>query len=212
MSNEQLKTPELAAVQVDADSEDLSRSDVILKGALAAGAVYGALAVGPYVRQALGMSKGGDVDILNFALTLEYLEARFYAEAKRRAGARGELKSLVNLLARDERQHVEALAATVKKLGGKPVAEPRFDFSYSGTTGFLKLAQVFEDTGVSAYNGAAPMIKSKDVLAAAGGIVQVEARHAAAIRLQNKEEPAPVAFDEPLSEKQVLKAVKPFLA
>jgi rubrerythrin len=212
MSNEQLKTPELAAVQIDADSEDLSRSDVILKGALAAGAVYGALAVGPYVRRALGMSKGGDVDILNFALTLEYLEARFYAEAKRRAGARGELKSLVNLLASDEQQHVEALAATVKKLGGKPVAEPKFDFSYSGTAGFLELAQVFEDTGVSAYNGAAPMIKSKDVLAAAGGIVQVEARHAAAIRLQNKEEPAPVAFDEPLSEKQVLKAVKPFLA
>jgi rubrerythrin len=212
MSNEQLKTPELAAVQVDAEGEDLSRSEVILKGALAAGAVYGALAVGPYVRRALGMSKGGDVDILNFALTLEYLEARFYAEAKGRAGARGELKSLVDLLAKDEQQHVEALTATIKKLDGKPVAEPKFDFAYSGTAGFLKLAQTFEDTGVSAYNGAAPTIKSKEVLAAAGGIVQVEARHAAAIRLQNGAEPAPVAFDPSLDEKQVLKAVEPFLA
>lgn len=209
---EQLANPELAGVHVDEDSEDLSRSEVILKGALAAGAVYGALAVGPYVRRALGAMGGGDVAIVNFALTLEYLEAKFYEEAKSRVRASGGLKSLISLLAEDEKQHVEALAATVKQLGGKPVAEPKFDFPYSGTAGFLKLAQTFEDTGVSAYNGAAPMIKSKEVLAAAGGIVQVEARHAAAIRLQNKTEPSPVAFDPPLDEKQVLKAVEPFIA
>jgi serine-rich repeat adhesion-like glycoprotein len=210
--NTKFANPELATVIVDDDSEDLSRSEVLLKGALAAGAVYGALAVGPFVRRALGAMGGSDVDILNFALTLEYLETKFYEEAKSRAKPSGELKSLVNLLASDERQHVEALTATIKKLGGKPVAEPKFDFAYSGTSGFLKLAQTFEDTGVSAYNGAGPMIKSKEVLAAAGGIVQVEARHAAAIRLQNTEEPAPEAFDPPLDEKQVLKAVEPFLA
>jgi len=211
-TNEQFANPELAAVRIAEDSGDLSRSDVLLKGALAAGAVYGTLAVGPFVRKALAMTGSSDVDILNFALTLEYLESKFYEEAKSRAKASGELKSLVNLLASDEKQHVEALTATIKQLGGKPVAEPKFDFPYSGTSGFLKLAQTFEDTGVSAYNGAAPMIKSKEVLAAAGGIVQVEARHAAAIRLQNSEEPAPAAFDTPLDEKQVLKAVEPFLA
>jgi rubrerythrin len=211
MSKEQLANPDLAGIQVDEDSEDFSRSEVILKGALAAGAVYGALSVGPYVRRALAASGSGDIGILNFALTLEYLEAKFYEEAKGRVRANGELMSLIDLLAKDEQQHVEALAATVKKLGGKPVAEPKFNFAYSGTSGFLKLAQTFEDTGVSAYNGAGPMIKSKEVLAAAGGIVQVEARHAAAIRLQNKEEPAPAAFDEPLDEKQVLKAVTPFI-
>lgn len=209
--NEQLKTPELAAVEVDVEGGDLSRSDVILKGALAAGAVYGTLMVGPYVRKALAMSESGDVGILNFALTLEYLESTFYEEAKTRAKASGELKSLVNLIASDEQQHVEALTATIKQLGGKPVAEPEFDFEYSDTAGFLELAQVFEDTGVSAYNGAAPSIKSKEVLAAAGGIVQVEARHAAAIRLQNKVEPAPAAFDPPLDEQKVLKAVEPFI-
>jgi rubrerythrin len=212
MSQEQLANPELAGVHVDEDSEDLTRSEVILKGALAAGAIYGAMAVGPYVRRALALSGGGDVDILNFALTLEYLESTFYAEAKSRAKPRGELKSLVDLIAKDEQEHVEALTGSIKKLGGKPVAEPKFDFSYSGTGGFLKLAQTFEDTGVSAYNGAAPMIESKEVLTAAGSIVQVEARHAAAIRLQNSEEPSPVAFDEPLNEKQVLKAVEPFIA
>ena len=209
--NEQLKTPELAAVEVDVEGGDLSRGQVILKGALAAGAIYGMAMVSPFVRKALAMSESGDVGILNFALTLEYLESTFYAEAKKRAKPSGELKALVDLIASDEQQHVEALEATIKKLGGKPVAEPKFNFEYNDIAGFLKLAQTFEDTGVSAYNGAGPMIKSKEVLAAAGGIVQVEARHAAAIRLRNKEEPAPDAFDSPLDEKQVLKAVEPFI-
>jgi len=212
MSHEEIAHPELVGVEVVGDSGDLSRSDVILKGALAAGAVYGTFMVGPYVRKALAMTGSSDVDILNFALTLEYLESTFYDEAKTRAKASGELKSLIGLLADDEKQHVEALTATIKKLGGKPVAEPKFDFPYSNTAGFLKLAQTFEDTGVSAYNGAGPMIKSKEVLGAAGSIVQVEARHAAAIRLQNKEEPAPEAFDPSLDEAQVLKAVEPFVA
>ena len=212
MNHAELANPELAAVEIAEDSGDLSRSDVILKGALAAGAVYGTFMVGPYVRKALAMTGSSDVDILNFALTLEYLESTFYEEAKTRAKASGELKSLINLLAEDEKQHVEALTATIKKLGGKPVAEPKFDFPYKNTAEFLKLSQTFEDTGVSAYNGAGPMIKSKEVLGAAGSIVQVEARHAAAIRLQNKEEPAPEAFDPSLDEAQVLKAVEPFIA
>jgi len=215
MSDSELANPELAAVEVINDSGDLSRSDVILKGALAAGAAYGTFMVGPFVRKALAMgsaSGGNDVDILNFALTLEYLESTFYEEAKTRAKASGELKGLIALLADDEQQHVEALTATIKQLGGKPVAEPKFTFPYSNAAGFLKLAQTFEGTGVSAYNGAGPMIESKEVLGAAGSIVQVEARHAAAIRLQNKEEPAPDAFDPSLDEAQVLKAVEPFIA
>ena len=211
MNHAELANPELAAVEIAEDSGDLSRSDVILKGALAAGAVYGALAVGPFVGRALAMTESGDVGILNFALTLEYLEAAFYKEAKTRAKASGDLKSLIDLVGRDEEEHVGALTETIKKLGGKPVAEPKFDFPYSGTAGFLKLAQTFEDTGVSAYNGAAPQIKAAEVLEAAGSIVQVEARHAAAIRLQNGDEPSPVAFDPALSKAKVLKAVEPFI-
>src|ERR1700733_3600811 len=212
MSHEELAHPELAGVTVDEDSADLSRSEVILKGALAAGAVYGTFMVGPFVRKAFAMSGSSDVDIVNFALTLEYLESTFYAEAAKRAGAKGELKQLIALIGKDERQHVEALAGTVKKLGGEPVKEPKFNFEYDDTAGFLELAQTFEDTGGSAYNGAAPMIKSKEVLGAPGSIVQVEARHAAAIRLQNREEPAPAAFDPALDEAQGLKAVEPFVA
>ena len=211
MSNHELIHPELADVHVAEDSEDLTRSDVILKGALAAGAVYGMVMVGPFVKKALAMSEGGDVGILNFALTLEYLESTFYEEAKKRAKPNRELTELIDLIAEDEKQHVEALTATIKQLGGKSVKAPKATFPYKDTAGFLKLAQTFEDTGVSAYNGAAPSIKSKDLLATAGSIVQVEARHAAAIRLQNSAPPAPVAFDPSLSQSQVLKAVQPFI-
>jgi rubrerythrin len=210
---EGLVHPELAGVTIEDESGgDISRSDVLLKGALAAGAVYGTLMVSPYIRSAFAAGGTSDIDILNFALTLEYLESTFYEEAKKRVKASGELKKLLPLLASDEKQHVEALEGTIKKLGGKPVAKPKFNFEYNGTPEFLKLAETFENTGVSAYNGAAPMIESKEVLGAAGSIVQVEARHAAAIALQNKQEPAPSAFDAPLEEKQVLKAVEPFLA
>jgi serine-rich repeat adhesion-like glycoprotein len=206
--------PELVGVEVVEESGgDISRGDVILKGALAAGAVYGTFMVGPFVRSAFAMGGGtSDVDILNFALTLEYLESTFYEEAKKKVKASGELKSLISLLASDEKQHVEALEGTIVKLGGKPVAKPTFNFEYSGTSGFLKLAETFENVGVGAYNGAAPGIKSKEVLAAAGSIVQVEARHAAAIALQNGMEPAPEAFDKALEEKEVLKDVEPFIA
>jgi ferritin-like protein len=204
---DELVHPELATVEID----EMSRSDMIMKGALAAGAVYGLAAVGPFVRQAFAQSSGGDVDILNFALTLEYLEAAFYDEAKTKAKATGDLKSLINLLASDEAEHVTALTGAIKQLGGKPVAAPKVAFPYSDTKGFLKLAVTFEDTGVSAYNGAGPMLKSKALLGTAGSIVQVEARHAAAMRLQAGETPAPDAFDPTLSMNQVLAAVKPYI-
>jgi rubrerythrin len=98
----------------------------------------------------------GDIGILNYALTLEYLETAFYEEAKTKVKASGELKSLLSLLASDEKQHVEALEGTIVKLGGKPVAKPTFNFEYSVTSGFLKLAETSENVGVGAYNGAAP--------------------------------------------------------
>ena len=207
MRNEELANPQLAAVEI----EEMSRSDVLMKGALAAGAVYGVGMVGPFVRQALAQSGGGDVDILNFALTLEYLESAFYDEARDKVQGDSELTSLIELLANDEAEHVTALDGAIKQLGGKPVKAPKVAFPYNDTAGFLELAVTFEDTGVSAYNGAAPAIKSKQLLATAGGIVQVEARHAAAVRLQADQTPAPDAFDPTLTEDEVLQAVKPFI-
>ena len=202
-----LAAPALDGVEV----QGMDRSSFILRGALAAGAVYGLGAVSPFVRQALAQSDDGDVEILNFALTLEYLEAAFYARALSDVRLGSDAKELAELLASDEAEHVDALTAAVTDLGGMPAKEPMVEFPLSDEAAFLELAQTFEDTGVSAYNGAAPMIESKALLSTAGGIVQVEARHAAAIRLLNDELPAPVAFDKTLDQQQVLKAVKPYV-
>ena len=206
MSDSNLAIPELGGVEV----HGITRGAFVLKSALAAGAVYGAATVGPFVGQALAQGGGGDVEIVNFALTLEYLEADFYEKAGS-LGLSGELKNLAKEFGGEETEHVDALTATVKKLGGKPAKRPTFTFPIKDEASFLKLAQTLEDTGVAAYNGAGPAIQSKEVLGAAGSIVQVEARHAAAIRLQNSQEPAPAAFDETMDMAAVLKAVKPLI-
>lgn len=201
--------PELAGIEV----EGTERSDVLMKGALAAGAFLGLGAISPLVKHALGANGGkkGDLEILNYALTLEHLEAAFYKEGLKRAGLSGDLKQLVQTISTDENAHVKVLSQTIRDLGGKPVKAPKVEFPYSDTAGFSALAETIENVGVSAYNGAAPKISSKAVLEAAGSIVQVEARHAAAIALQNGNPPAPEAFDKTMTEAQVLKAVQPFL-
>jgi len=198
-------SPELAAVEV----HGMSRASFIMRGALAASAVYGAGAVGPYVSNAL--AAGGDLAILNYALTLEYLETDFYKHKAKTVGLSGEAKSAAAMFAHDEQQHVDALVMAIKGAGGKPVKKPTFNFPVTDQASFWKLAYALENTGVSAYNGAAPSIQSKKVLGAAGSIVQVEARHASAIRLLNKSEPAPDAFDKIKTKDEVLAAVKPFI-
>jgi len=203
----ELVHPELATIEIDGQE----RSDFLLKGALAAGAIFGLGAISPFVRNAAARADMGDVEILNYALTLEYLESAFYAEGLKRAGATGALKELLTTISTDEDAHVKALTGTIKSLGGKPVTAPKVKFDYSDTASFTALAETIENVGVSAYNGVAPEIKSKEVLTAAGSIVQVEARHAAAIALNNGSNPAPDAFDPTMTQEQVLKAVKPFL-
>ena len=209
MSSSKLAAPELASIEI----EGMSRGAFIMRSAVAAGSVYGLATVGPFVSQAMAQG-GGDVDVLNFALTLEYLEAAFYEQAVRNTrGLGAEPKELAETLRDNESEHVAVLTATIKDLGGKPVKAPGVNFgkAFAGERSFLKTAQTFEDLGVSAYNGAAPQIKSKEVLGAAGSIVQVEARHAAAIRFLRGKPIADSAFDKALGRQAVLDAAKPFI-
>jgi len=203
-----LANPELAAFEV----HGMTRASFILRGALAAGAVYGATAVTPFVSQALAETGGGDVEILNFALTLEYLEADFYTVKGRELALSGQARAYATQFGAEESEHVTALTAAIKQLGGKPVAKPKFVFPASSESSFLELASVLENTGVGAYNGAAPSLKSKQVLAAAGSIVQIEARHAAAIDLLIGKSPTPSeGFDTPLTKAQVLAKAGPLI-
>jgi hypothetical protein len=210
MSTNNMQEPELANIEIKGST----RQAFLLRGAIAAGSVYGLSTVAPFVGEAFAQGGGGDVEILNFALTLEYLEAAFYDQAlKSTKGLSGDAKKLATTLRDNENEHVDAITATVKKLGGKPVKAPGVDFgqAFANQKSFLKTAQTFEDLGVGAYNGAGPSIKSKEVLAAAGSIVQVEGRHAGAIRLMNGVKIAPSAFDKGIPMATVLKAAKPFI-
>jgi hypothetical protein len=204
-----LVTPELAAVEV----HGMSRASFILRGAMAAGAVYGLGAVTPFVSQALAAEAGGgDAEILNFALTLEYLESDFYNVKGKELSLTGEAKSYAKLFGEEEAEHVTALMAAVKSLGGTPVAKPTFVFPVTSQTTFLSLASVLENTGVGAYNGAGPSLQSKQVLASAGSIVQIEARHAAAIDLLIGKSPTPnEGFDVPLTKAEVLAKAGPLI-
>jgi hypothetical protein len=201
--------PELAAIDV----RGMTREAFLVRSTLAAGVLYGLGAVAPFVRRALAQEATGDIAILNFALTLEHVEARFYDDARAGVSLDGGANNLIEELASNEAQHVTALTNVIRELRAGPVPAPEVDFgsAFRGQRNFLRLAQIFEDTGVAAFNGLAPEVASTEVLSALASIVQVEGRHAALVRQMQGEKPAPKAFDDTLSEAQVRERIEPFL-
>ena len=153
-----------------------------------------------------------DVDILNYALTLEYLQAAFYTETERLGAVGGELKGVPQQLGAVERAHV---AAIKEALGPAAVKRPAFDFQgvTEDQSKFLKTAVAFEDLGTAAYKAQAPRITSPALLAAAISIHSVEARHAAWMRFLAGATPAAEAFDQgkPASEVRAIVASTHFI-
>jgi len=179
-----------------------------LKTAVVAGGTFvaGGVLVGGLPKLSVGApSAAQDAKILNFALTLEYLEAEFYTQAEANGRLRGETAQFASVVGAHERAHVEFLQGA---LGSKAVKKPRFNFgdTVRNPQMFQKTALTLEDTGVAAYNGQAGNL-TKETLAAAAMIVSVEARHAAWIRDILKTNPAPAAVDEGQSRQQILSAV-----
>jgi rubrerythrin len=161
------------------------------------------------------MAQGlSDLDILNFALTLEHLESRMYQEMLAKNILSGKEKTYLTSFGQHEAAHVAAVADTIRKLGGTP-AQPKASYNFPAFNNrgdILNFAKTAEDIGVGAYQGAAAAIKNKDVLAAAGSIVQVEARHAVIInRLIGIDPVVPSAFTSSLTVDQVLQQVNPIL-
>ena len=186
------------------------RADFLRKAAFGGAAVLGAgglLGLLPSIAE--GATPKSDVAILNFALTLEYLEAEFYAGARKNAGIfKGDTRNFVDVVAKHEATHVAFLK---KALGSAAVKKPTFDFKGTNNQNqktFEATAQLLEDTGVAAYAGQVGLVKTKAILAAAASIHSVEARHAAWMRHLRQVAPAPLAFDKPLTKAQILAAVK----
>jgi hypothetical protein len=160
---------------------------------------------------------GNDVDVLNYALTLEYLEAEFYRQGNESGLLDGQEAQYLQQVGADEAAHVDGITQTINQLGGMPVEAPGVDFggAFDSRDTYLETAFTFENLGVSAYLGAVGFIKEKAILQAAAGIFGVEARHAAVIgNLLGKPAENGVymgATETPLSKDEVLAAAQPFL-
>jgi rubrerythrin len=154
-----------------------------------------------------------DVDIIQFALTLEHLEDAMYREMLAANILSGKELQYFQSFGSHEAAHVDALTKALQAADVEPVAEladyqfPAFD----SRKAILDFAKVAEDIGVGAYQGAAAAIDNKDYLAVAGSIVQVEARHAAIINLLSGLTPVPAAVTSSLTVDEVLQKVNPIL-
>lgn len=193
----------------------IDRATMLKRGIGGAVVAFGAAALSPLARTAAGQASRGDADIVEYALLLEELEARFYLEALDKvSGLSSDARAVTETLAGHEDQHVSALKDVLENLGGRVQDPPRFDFgdAFRSEERYLEVAQTLEETGVGAYNYAGPLLVSKDILETAGGIVQVEARHAAAIRQLRGEPESPRAFDEPLDMATVRRRASAFVA
>jgi rubrerythrin len=167
-----------------------------------------------------------DVAILNYALTLEHLEYAFYRDGLEKFGERefenakvfDGLGRYLRSSAREnfvrirehEETHVETLKDVIRSLGGKPVPEATYNFETSAFTSvgkFVSVAQLLENTGVSAYDGAIAHLMRAELLTAGATIATVEARHAAYLNLLNRDVPFPAAFDEAVAPRQICRTV-----
>ena len=219
-------TEMLMATVMEQRDAILSRRSLLGRGALV-GAATGAMALGlsPALRanfSALAQDddeNGGfedDIAVLNYALTLEHLENAFYRDnaATYDLGVDGfgnAINDYMAVIGAHELAHVETLVSVITDLGGEPVEEATYDFGVTDAVTFLATAAALENTGVSAYDGAAASIENVDLLNAAGSIVAVEARHASYLNLINSDDPFPAAFETPLSRDEVLAIAGPFI-
>ena len=208
MTNETLT---LEAVDADGAIRELAaeaagdtRAGFLAKAGLLGGGAFGISALlGTGVAEA---ATKRDISILNYALTLEYLEAAFYTRAEDAGKLKGQLAQFAHVVGAHERAHVKALKAALGQEGGQ-APEVRLQGRHEEPEKFLATAVVLEATGVAAYAGQAPRVRSNKVLESALAIHAVEARHASwALQLAGAKG-APKAFDAPLTMKQVLKAV-----
>ena len=160
------------------------------------------------------------VDVLNYALTLEHLEATFYRTSLEQfteddfvsAGYVAGVRDFFVEIGQHEADHVEVLTSVIESLDGEPVEEAEYEFGVTDVATFVQTAAAVENLGVGAYTGAAQyLIEEDELLTAALTIHGVEARHAAYLNVLIGTSPFPAAVDEALTPEQVLEVAGPFI-
>jgi hypothetical protein len=203
-----VNVPEASALAQPRTRKDFFKSLAVAGAGAAAGASL-------LTSRASAQGGGGDVEIANFALTLEYLEAEYYTLAVNTGLLSGEALAVVTNLRDHENAHVDAIIGLLEGAGATPVAKPQFTFpdsAFASQTASLETAATLEPVGVGAYLGAGPMIQSPEILAAAGSISVIEGEHVVAVNdLLGVVPPADTAFPEALTKDEVLAAVAPFM-
>ncbi len=158
---------------------------------------------------------GSDIAVLNYALTLEHLEAALYqmlGDFEFGEDTFGNsIDERLTVIAAHEMTHVETLTQVITDLGGDPVRAAEYDFRVTDARSFLATAAVLENIGVAAYDGAGAAISDPGLLTATSSIAAVEARHAAYLNVLVEESPFPAAFERPMTPEDVLEAAGRFV-
>lgn len=180
-------------------------------GAIAATAIASEFAFSE--GRALAVTFTSDIDILNFALTLEHLENRAYRDAVNSGKLTGANLNYARTFGQQENEHVQLLTAAISQASGTPVREQaKYNFpAFTDEATIITFLRTLEEVGVGAYTGASPFVRDPNILATAGGILQVEARHTAILRRQNGMTPAPGPTDITLTPDQTLARATPIL-
>ena len=198
------------------------------RGWLLGGSLAGmALAATSARAQETSTPANGDIGVLNYALTLEHLEAEFYTQGLNRftsgdfssaafarvlgTGTVGGVYTNLGRIRDHEVAHVQALQSAIRGLGGTPAQPCTYDFPYDTPDQFLQVAMALEETGVAAYNGALAMLTSSALKAAGASIATVEGRHAAYLQLLNNSIPFPKAFDDAKMMREILAIASAFI-
>ena len=172
-------------------------------------------------------SPPSDLTLLNFAMTLENLEATFYSQGLSQFSSAdfgnstfiqnfgglisGDVYAYFGIIRDHEQQHVRTLSTLITGMGGTPAKPCTYNFGYQSADDFVMVAAVLENTGVMAYDGALAQVNSSTLKTATATIATVEARHASYLNLLTGTSPFPAAFDTAATSAAILAAAAKYI-
>lgn len=189
---------------------EMTRGRFLATAALMAGGAFGIEAAFMNASEALAESSYTETEALNLLLAFELIQVAMYERGLQKLEGPPRVREMLETLHADDVRHQRALTSQIEQVGGEPEKRRSYAFTFFDTESFLWIARTVEAAGVKAYNGAIPVIQSGEARRLAGSIVQVEGRHAAAVRLALREEPTPESFEAGRREYEARSSIEEF--